>query len=410
MVRETRCERDEFSSRATDADLGDDEESAGTGTAVEATQKAVPAKKPAYLPPTRSKNASYLAAAKNKIKDRLAAEAAAAKSGSVGTKGNTKGKATSRRLTTKKQAAEKTRREKKEKEARALARAEAAASRRVAEKEKERTRIVEEERSGTEACKQALPDIQKARDDTARKRKTPPSAMRRAKGMQRKNSSPHVADTEAADDADDKSTTSASVDVVVRCSPPEGRRKACSDSMLYIQHVLTPLMLYDMDVSIVLLSLLLHRVQVTTGPVQARAVRFEFVETTVVLDADDDGSCIVEPPANGMNSDLDGDGADYEDWFVETEGVVQPLEYCGGPDDESDVSSGDDNGLDCEALLHRQKKSEHRKLQRERLNASLANLTGDWETTTRNWDALTPDEMVVLAQDEVVLKKMRVDG
>ncbi|GMF33478.1 unnamed protein product [Phytophthora fragariaefolia] len=100
-------------------------------------------------------------------------------------------------------------------------------------------------------------------------------------------------------------------------------------------------------------------------------------ETTVVLDADYDGSCIVESPANGMDSDLDGDGADSEDWFVETEGVEQLLEDRGGPEDESDVWSGDDDGLNGEALLHRQKKSAQRKLQRERLNASLATLIRD---------------------------------
>ncbi|KAE8955773.1 hypothetical protein PF002_g32383, partial [Phytophthora fragariae] len=119
------------------------------------------------------------------MEDRLAAEAAAAKGGSVGKKGRGKAKAPGRRPVTKKRAAMDARREKKEKEAKAMARAEAAASRRAAEKERERTRAVEEERSGAEARKQALADIQKARDDAARKRKTPPSAKARAKEKQR---------------------------------------------------------------------------------------------------------------------------------------------------------------------------------------------------------------------------------
>ncbi|KAE9011409.1 hypothetical protein PR002_g15094 [Phytophthora rubi] len=83
----------------------------------------------------------------------------------------------------------------------------------------------------------------------------------------------------------------------------------------------------------------------TMGPARARAVRSltmessndAEVETAVVLDADVDGSSFVESPVNGMDSDMDGDGADSEDWFVETEGVVQPLEDRGGPEDESDV-------------------------------------------------------------------------
>ncbi|KAE9016289.1 hypothetical protein PR003_g4033 [Phytophthora rubi] len=389
MVRETRSEHDEFCARlatrspadrqrivaehraylngdsATDADFGDDKESAGPAGLV-TTQKVVPAKKPAYLPPPRGKDASYLAAAKKKMEDRLAAEAAAAKRGSVGKKGRGKAKAPGRRPVTKKQAAEDARREKKEKEAKAMARAEAAASRRAAEKERERTRAVEKERSGAEARKQALADIQKARDDAARKRKTPPSAKARAKEKQRKKISPHVADDE--NDADDESTASASGDVVVHHSTVDGRRSDTTPSA---------------D---------------TMGPARARAVRSltmessndAEVETAVVLDADVDGSSFVESPVNGMDSDMDGDGADSEDWFVETEGVVQPLEDRGGPEDESDVVSGSDDGLDGAALLRRQKK-------RERLHASLAKLTRDWETTTCNWDTLTPDEMLVLA-------------
>ncbi|KAG7387441.1 hypothetical protein PHYPSEUDO_014089 [Phytophthora pseudosyringae] len=203
MVRETRRERDDIlarlhgrspadrqriaaehkayldGDRATDADFGDEDVSVGSGTEVEMTQRAVQAKKPVYLPPPRGKDASYLAAATKKMEDRLAAEAAAAKSGAAGKKERGKAKASSSRPVTKKQAAEKARSAKKAKEAKAMARAEAATSRRNAEKERERARGATEERSGADSRKQAPADIQ-----AARKRKTPPSVKARAKGKQ----------------------------------------------------------------------------------------------------------------------------------------------------------------------------------------------------------------------------------
>ncbi|KAG7376814.1 hypothetical protein PHYPSEUDO_012692 [Phytophthora pseudosyringae] len=150
MVRETRRERDGFlarlhgrspadrqriaaehkayldGDRATDADFGDEGVSVGSGTEVEMTQRAVQAKKPVYLPPPRGKDASYLAAATTKMENRLAAEAAATKSGAAGKKGRGKAKASSSRPVTKKQAAEKAMSAKIAKEA--MARAEDATS------------------------------------------------------------------------------------------------------------------------------------------------------------------------------------------------------------------------------------------------------------------------------------------
>ncbi|KAG7375670.1 hypothetical protein PHYPSEUDO_000289 [Phytophthora pseudosyringae] len=58
-----------------------------------------------------------------------------------------------------------------------------------------------------------------------KKRKTPPSVKARAKGKQRKKTSPHVADAEEEEDADDESTASASGDVVVRRSLLEVPRR-----------------------------------------------------------------------------------------------------------------------------------------------------------------------------------------
>jgi hypothetical protein len=68
-------------------------------------------------------------------------------------------------------------------------------------------------------------------------------------------------------------------------------------------------------------------------------------------------------------SDVDGDDADSEDWYIETSGVdageletEEPL-LAGrggpdGPDEIDDLSDESDGGLDGEALMFREKAAE----------------------------------------------------
>jgi len=125
--------------------------------------------------------------------------------------------------------------------------------------------------------------------------------------------------------------------------------------------------------------------------------------------------------SEALVSDVDGDDADSEDWYIETSGVdageletEEPL-LAGrggpdGPDEIDDLSDESDGGLDGEALMFREKRRQLRELQRKRLKAAIDMLPRDWTATSTNWDTLTRDEMEALALDEKALTKIRADG
>ncbi|KAE8995181.1 hypothetical protein PR003_g8688 [Phytophthora rubi] len=124
----------------------------------------------------------------------------------------------------------------------------------------------------------------------------------------------------------------------------------------------------------------------------------------------------------GLNSDVDGDDADSEDWYTETdpaaeiESTIAVREQMEGGGVATDVvaddggSSASDDDLDGVVLLGRERAMAMHNFEKERLSAAKAKLTRDWEVTTSNWNVLTKVEMDVLAQDAAALKKMRVDG
>ncbi|KAE9084098.1 hypothetical protein PF007_g21648 [Phytophthora fragariae] len=135
--------------------------------------------------------------------------------------------------------------------------------------------------------------------------------------------------------------------------------------------------------------------------------------------AEEGPPCPDEASDGGFDSDLDGDGADSEDWYFETDLVAESeaeLELRESANAETVASAAEaalsdsDDALDGVALLARQRARERRELARNRLRAAKATLTRDLDTTTANWDELTKEEMGVLAQDTEALQKMRADG
>ncbi|KAG3125591.1 hypothetical protein PI126_g22694 [Phytophthora idaei] len=73
--------------------------------------------------------------------------------------------------------------------------------------------------------------------------------------------------------------------------------------------------------------------------------------------------------------------------------VSEPTSVPGCAREADDLKEGSDGGLDCAALLVREKNRDKRQLHRERLAAANAKLTRDWAKTTEDWDTLTTEEM-----------------
>lgn len=121
----------------------------------------------------------------------------------------------------------------------------------------------------------------------------------------------------------------------------------------------------------------------------------------------------VEDYDNGaLNSDLDGEGEDSDDWYIEEQDLSAKHTDDDLLSEDADeiLSSDSDGSLDGAALLNRDKRKAQRELEKRRLQAAIGKLRRDWNTTTNNWNTLTKDEMQALAQDDAALKKMRVDG
>ncbi|KAE9122726.1 hypothetical protein PF010_g6648 [Phytophthora fragariae] len=218
-----------------------------------------------------------------------------------------------------------------------MARAEAAVVQRSSKKKQKRDQVSREERQGLDARQKTLGDLkQKQAAIEARKRKASPSPSASKKQKKRKKRGSDSADDDG--DADDESGASASAILSMESTEPaaEASKTAAEPS----------------------------------EPVEAETV--------------EDG---------GLNSDVDGDDADSEDWYTETdpaaeiESTIAVREQMEGGGVATDVVADD-----------------------ERLSDAKAKLTRDWEVTTSNWDVLTKVEMDVLAQDAAALKKMRVDG
>ncbi|KAE9349929.1 hypothetical protein PF008_g6692 [Phytophthora fragariae] len=218
-----------------------------------------------------------------------------------------------------------------------MARAEAAVVQRSSKKKQKRDQVSREERQGLDARQKTLGDLkQKQAAIEARKRKASPSPSASKKQKKRKKRGSDSADDDG--DADDESGAFASAILSMESTEPaaEASKTAAEPS----------------------------------EPVEAETV--------------EDG---------GLNSDVDGDDADSEDWYTETdpaaeiESTIAVREQMEGGGVATDVVADD-----------------------ERLSAAKAKLTRDWEVTTSNWDVLTKVEMDVLAQDAAALKKMRVDG
>ncbi|KAE9197383.1 hypothetical protein PF002_g22769 [Phytophthora fragariae] len=368
-----------------DADFGDAEPA-------QVTVAVTPTPAPTSRPHT-GKSAVYIQMLKDRMAARLADEAAEkaaqakkAKPVKTAKKAPAKGEG----KMTKKRMAEIARKEKKAKEARAVARAEAASLQHSAEKKKQRDRIAQEEREGRDARQRALADLKKKRAEDASRKQTASSGYKK-----QKKTSPHVQD--ADDEADDESLQENS-----GASPCESAQGSTSPT--------GPASPVDKSL------------QSTPARQVSRTLSMDSTKSATAntaSQAEEGPPCPDEASDGGFDSDLDGDGADSEDWYFETDLVAESeaeLELRESANAETVASAAEaalsdsDDALDGVALLARQRARERRELARNRLRAAKATLTRDLDTTTANWDELTKEEMGVLAQDTEALQKMRADG
>ncbi|KAG7379318.1 hypothetical protein PHYPSEUDO_008746 [Phytophthora pseudosyringae] len=313
--RETRREAEKFRARLEGRSAeehfggGDSSAQSAVGTVDSESAQAVGLARPRAPPIRRPRERTRLISPLRK--SRLAAEAAAENSSaSVGAKAKGKAKrpvktkVTTKKVT-KKAAAAKAREEKKAKEAKAVSRAIATTAWRAAEKEQERGR-------------------QKRKDAIAGKQ---PRSASPANAKQQKTTSPHVADDEVDEDADDERLDPASSADTLNLAPAASQCASCES----------------------------HSREAATQARPTHAARSLFMGTDTVpqtedlveADADASRSGAVVPPEelNDMSSDMEGGEADSEEWYMESEGVEQPQEDIGGPDDEKeDDLSGESDG------------------------------------------------------------------
>lgn len=163
---------------------------APTPTLSEPAATAPPSPYRAALPrrPQMGKNAAYLAAAKKKMKDGVAAEASTKKS-------------PRKRIMSKTQRAPLTQEENKTKAAHTIHRAAVVVARRANEKARGRARVAEEERRGVEARAEILLGL------AAEKKKTRGNKKQATK--KQKTACPHVVDSDEDEAPDDESVASA---------------------------------------------------------------------------------------------------------------------------------------------------------------------------------------------------------
>ncbi|KAE8981824.1 hypothetical protein PR002_g23705 [Phytophthora rubi] len=337
-------------------------------------------------------------------------------------------KPTGKKKTTKRQAAAAAKEVKKSKEAKAVARAGAKAAKRSAAKEVGRVRVVEAEKTGAAAREHALALLQQKQRSTGKRKASPSSGPTKKK--KKKSTSPLAPDQEDDGDADDERVASltpverapplpASLPTTTSSTPAEAPTAASGSTPAPADHSTADEAQHQrsnrwrMTKHHQLQSVLeLHGITLSSALHDAAS--------SITTSAAPTGASTAElESANveGLDSDMEGEGADSEEWYIETGSVADAVsEAARSRQDQAgaveDWSSGEDDsdGLDGEALIARESRKLARNLAKERLKEAVGKLPRDWKTTTKQWCTLTKDEMLVLAQDEDALKKMRVDG
>ncbi|KAE8878905.1 hypothetical protein PF003_g37122 [Phytophthora fragariae] len=400
--------------RDSDADFGDAAPSLDQGTG--ANSLAAEAKE-ANKAQAKAKKANKAQAKAKAAGKKKAAKAAAAD----------QEKPTGKKKTTKRQAAAAAKEVKKSKEAKAVARAGAKAAKRSAAKEVGRVRVVEVEKTGAAAREHALALLQQKQRATGKRKASPSSGPTKKK--KKKSTSPLAPDQEDDGDADDERVVSltpverapplpASLPTTTSSTPAEAPTAASGSTPAPADHSTADDSAAQMEQSVA-------DDQAPSAPERSRAARtlssaLHDAASSITTPAAPTGASTAElESANveGLDSDMEGEGADSEEWYIETGSVADAAsEAARSRQDQvgavEDWSSGEDDsdGLDGEAFIARESRKLARNLAKERLKEAVGKLPRDWKTTTKQWCTLTKDEMLVLAQDEDALKKMRVDG